>query len=295
MAGPRLIVDPPTFTPLSFGLLSVVNMPPAADAHWQNGITFEATCPIGGTTYDECIAVTGIGAPPPSATKTNNVDKVFRGATPFTVYAEFDCAPVGNADAVERTRDALARVEPWQVERAFWTGVAGDQEVVWPHLAADGDQLDPQGTVLQTNAVVVTGSGATLSVTEGLGLLEGALADCYGGIGIIHVPQRALPALDGYGLIRQNGSVLRTLNGNRVAVGAGYPGTSPSGAAPAAGTSWLYATGSVVAYRGDIKTFRPNQSIDRSVNTIMMIAERTYVLAWDCCHFAVLVDTSLPG
>ena len=37
--------------------------------------------------------------------------------------------------------------EPWQVERAFWTGVAAGRNVVWPHLAANAVVLDSQGVV----------------------------------------------------------------------------------------------------------------------------------------------------
>jgi hypothetical protein len=79
-----------------------------------------------------------------------------------------------------------------------------------------------------------------------------------------------------------------------VAAGAGYPGTSPAGAAPATGESWIYATGAVTMRRGDIKTFTLSESINRGNNTIEMIAERTYVLGWDCCHFAILVDIGVP-
>jgi len=292
-----MIVEPPVFTPLSYGLLNAVDYPPSGDGHWQNGVTFESICLTGhgDTTYDECIAVTGVGAQPPPAPPplSDNIDKIFRGATPFTTYAEFDCSPVGNADAVKRLNEAFARADPWQVERAFWTGVAAQQAVVWPHLAANAALLDPQGIELQTAAVVVTGSTSPLDPVEALGAVEGALANCYNGVGIIHIPQGAVPSFDKWGLLRTNGPTLRTLNGNKVAVGAGYPGTSPAGAAPAAGTSWIYGTGAVFAYKGEVKTHRPNESIDRGKNTIKMIGMRTWVLGWDCCHSAALVKLNI--
>jgi hypothetical protein len=272
-----------------------VDYRPGTDPHWQNGVTYPTFCrnQQGDTTYDESIAVTGTGGPPPPPPpKTNNIDKQFRGATPFTTYVEFDCAPVGNEDAMKQTLDALSHVESWQAERALWTGVSGQQEVVFPHLAGNTELLDSQNIILQTAAVVVTGSVTALHVVEALGALEGRLADCSNGVGIIHIPQFALPIFDAYGLVRTNGPTLKTLNGNKVVVGAGYPGTSPSGAAPAAGTSWVYATGPIFEYRGEIKTFRPDEMIDRGTNTMRMIAERTYVLGWDCCHIAALVKLS---
>lgn len=306
MAGMRAVVDPPAFTPIPYGLATVVDWRPiqAADTHWLNGITYEPTCSpsvsgFGATTYDECIAVTGIGAPPAPAAKVDNVDKIFRGATPFTCYVEFDCSAVGNADAAERARDALSRSEGWQLERGFWTGRAGGGpsgtvQVVWPHLASNAQQLDDHGYVLNDAATQVTGGASPMHVVEALGLLEGQLADCYAGAGVVHIPQRLLPTLDAWGLVKTSGSVLKTLNGNRVAVGAGYPGTSPAGTSPTAGGQWMYATGAVFGYRGDVQIFGGGGQMDRSKNTIKMIAERTYVLGWDCCLVAALAAISVP-
>lgn len=289
MAGPRKLVSPPPFTPLPYGLLSVVESGSSSDNHWQNGITYESWCVtgMGGTTFDECISVTGTGGPPPAPpTKTPNVQKGIRGATPFTVYVEFDCATVGNEDALERARRALDQAEPIAVERAFWTGQAGGQPVVYPHLAANSVVFAADGVQLQS--VPVTGGSTTLPVPDGVGFLEDAMADCYGGVGVIHVPMRVLPIL-GTTAVVSRGSRLTTLNGNWIASGAGYPGTAPDGSAPAAGSTWLYATSQVFMYRGEVKIPSMNESIDRTKNTVKMIAERTYVLAWECCYAAVLV------
>lgn len=306
MAGPRQVVDAPTFTPPQYGLFSVVQTPSTPDVHWQNGITWSSYCPVnmGSATYDECIAVTGAGAVPEPSVKSDNVEHEVRGATPFTPYVRFDCATVGNEQAVEVATDALSRTEGWQVEHAFWTGLVDGKTLAFPHLAANAEVLDSNGVVLQTAASpVVTGTTA-MDVTTALGLIEQALADCYGGQGVIHVPPKLLPSLDAHQLLRvvnarNVGSgrfdrQLQTLNGNLVAVGAGYPGTSPSGAAPASGTSWIYATGAVSMRRGDVKITPRNSAINRDNNTIEMIAERTYVLAWDCCHIAANVALSTP-
>jgi hypothetical protein len=250
---------------------------------------------MAGLTYDECLVVTGAGGGPvvPMPTQTGNVTQTTRGATPFTVIAEFDCSPINDQDHVQIAQDALAQAEPWQVERAFWTGVAAGQPVVWPHLASAANVLDQQGIILQTAAVVAaSGAGGASNpndIADGLGQLEGVLADCYDGIGVIHVPQFALPTLDAYGLVRVQGGVMKTLNGNLVSVGAGYPGTSPAGAARAVGQTWMYATGAVMLYRGRPALRAKPESFDKAENTYRMIAYRTYVLGWDCCHAAVLV------
>lgn len=297
MAGPRLIVNAPTFTPSPYGLLSVAQVATESTPHWQNGVTWQSRClvPMGRLTYDECIAVTGSGGPPPEpSAKTDMVDLTLRGATPFTAYAKFDCALVGMEDALKIATDALAQSESYQVERAFWTGLVDGRSIAFPHLAANAEVLDAQSIELQSPASIVV-TGAAVDVATGLGLLESALADCYNGVGVIHVPVKLLPTLQAYDLVIVKGGKLTTLNGNLVAVGAGYPGTSPSGATPATGEAWMYATGAVFAYRGGVQ-IPPDKvsSINRATNTREMIAERTYVVGWDCCHHAVLVDLGVP-
>lgn len=309
MANFRQIVDPPSFTPLPFGLLSAMEMPTPQPDHWAQGITYESMCGInvsgvGSSTYDECLVVTGTGfAPPAPPDIAANVDQVLRGALPFTVYVEFDCATVGLQNAQGLAERALAMAEPWQVERAFWTGTAGGQPVVYPHLAANTQVLDSTGILLQTAAVNVSGFGSIgvtgdlYNVETALGMLEGALANCYDGVGVIHVPQLLVPTLDAWGIIKQQGPVMKTLNGNKVAVGAGYPGTGPDGAVRPGNSVWMYATGNVFGYRSDVRVRAPGNSassLDRATNTRRMIAERTYVIGWDCCHFAVQTALGVP-
>lgn len=289
---PRLFVDPPSFAASPFGLLSVVEARyDVEDPHWRTGVQWQPICGTAGTTYDPCLAVTGDGGPPPiPSAKTAGVTDEARGATPFTVYAGFDCSPAAWAERSERlAQDAMTRLESYQVEQAFWTGVAGSQDTVWPHLAADAERRDMYGILLQTAADPVT--GAALDIVEALGRLEQDLADCYPGVGVIHVPAVLGPALDANSLVHIDGRQLKTLNGNRVALGAGYPGTSPAGAEPAAGTAWMYATGPVFAYRSRIEVPPTPSTINRANNSVFALAERTYVLGFDCCLHAVLVST----
>lgn len=305
MAGPRLPVNAPSFTPSPYGLLSVIDFATPDTSHWQNGITWDASClatGMGALTYDECIVVTGAGEVPEPSAKTDNVNHGHRGATPYTAVVRFDCATVGNQEAQRVAANALAQSESYQVERAFWTGLVDGKTLAFPHLAASAEVLDPQGIQLQPPAsIVVTGAH---DVATGLGELENALASCYNGVGVVHVPTKAVPTFDAWGLLRRDGGRdgvngqlgrrLRTANGNLVAVGAGYPGTSPTGAAAPAGQAWVYATGAVFGYRSGVNYTTERDSINRGTNTISMIAERTYVIGWDCCLVAILVDLGVP-
>lgn len=286
------------FTPLPFGLLSSLGdrIQTPSEPHWQSGVTYEPLCTATksatGTTYEECYAVTGSGIspaiPPPSKVATGGLGE--RGATSFTVYAEVDCSAPGFWDRAEAiVSEMLTQSEQWQVERALWTGIAAGQPVVFPHLAANASVADTTGAVLQTVATQVSG-GATFDVVEGIGALEAALADCYDGVGVLHVPRILAPALAHYGLLIQEGPRYRTPNGNIVVLGAGYRGTGPDGSTTD-GAVWVYATGAVFIYRSTPTVFPRGTTLDRSENSMEALAERTYLVGWDCCHHGVKIST----
>lgn len=288
----RQLIDLPTvFTALPYGLWDTIQTPSSDGSHWQNGVTWIERCPTGDTTYDECLSVTGVGAPPEPPAKTANIEQNIRGALPFTVHAEFECSPVGLGSAEAIASDALARVEQTQIETAFWTGTAGGQPVVFPHLAADTEVLDGDVVLQPVASPAVTGA----DVAQALGALEQELADCYKGQGVIHVPRAALPTLDAWGLARADGNGrLVTLAGNLVVAGTGYTGSGPDGTTPAAGTTWIYATGAAWGYRSDPYVSQLPDSLDRTSNTLRMQAERTYVIGFSCCLLAAHIVLGVP-
>lgn len=288
----RQLIDLPTvFTALPYGLWDTIQTPSSDGSHWQNGVTWIERCPTGDTTYDECLSVTGVGAPPEPAAKTANVGQELRGALPFTVHAEFECSPVGLGSAEAIASDALARVEQTQIEAAFWTGTAGGQPVVFPHLAADAEVLDGDVVLQPVASPAVTG----VDVAQALGALEQELADCYKGQGVIHVPRAALPTLDAWNLARDDGNGhLVTLAGNLIVAGTGYTGSGPDGTTPAAGTTWIYATGAAWGYRSDPYVSQLRDSLDRTSNTLRMQAERTYVIGFECCLLAAHIVLGVP-
>lgn len=287
----RQLIDlPSVFTPLPYGLWDTIQHPSDEGVHWQQGITWVERCPDGDTTYDECLSVTGTGAPPEPPAKTANVTQTSRGALPFTVYAEFECSPVGLGDAETVASDALARVEQQQMEAAFWTGSAGGQPVVFPHLGAAVEVLDGEIVLQPVASPVVTGA----DIVHALGALEQELADCYSGQGLIHVPRSVLPTLAAWNLIEERDGRLYTTAGNLVVAGTGYTGSGPDGAAAADGTAWIYATGAAWGYRSDPYVSRLRDSLDRSSNTLRMLAERTYVIAFECCLLAAHIVLGVP-
>jgi hypothetical protein len=283
MAGPRTLVPPPTFDPRNYGLLSVVQARyDEPDAHWRNGAIWQDICGLGSSTYDPFCLVDST-----PAAKADNINWNTYAANPFTVFAEVDCSPVGYSQEEQRSRavDALTRTEAYQVENVFWTGSAGgDANIVYPHLAANAAVNDATlfpVTQLQCAATAVSGS-VILDAVEGLGRLEAALAACYQGKGVIHVPVLLAAQLFQWNLVEANGGQLRTKAGNLVAIGGGYPGTGPTGTL-LPNALWIYATGPIFAYRSAPETFRFVEQFDRTDNTLRTIVERTYVLGYSCC------------
>ena len=277
-----MLVAPPTRTPLPYGLLNAAQPQEDADARWALGVRFQPVpCGPAGVSLEPCPSVTGGPTLAPTAFGMET-----RGASSFTVYGFIDCSTVGYIEEAAQLATAmLTSGEGRAVEREFWTGEFGTM----PHLAEDTAVTGTDGTIEQSAATVVT--GAPLDVVEGLGLLEESLAFCYGNEGVIHVTARTLTHLTNRNLVTKDGARLRTPNGHLIAAGSGYPGTSPAGAAPAGGEAWMYATGAVSVRRSGIVVPSPQQVqvINRLKNDVVQIAYRTYVIGWDCCHFAALV------
>lgn len=288
-----LAVAPPLVTPESATLLDYVQWVDGGDAHWQLGIMYPVVCGGASTTYDLCITLETDAENP---TKSEQAERTWRAAYPFTVYTEIDCSPVGWWDDAENNiREALRRYEHLAVEETFWTGtVAGDPNIAFPHLAASGTMdlpSQPDGLVTVQTAATIAITG-TVDVVEGLGALEQEIGTCYGARGTIYVTLPVFDELVNELLVFQRNGLWFTAKGNMVVPGSGFPGTSPSGLVPAAGTSWMYATGALMGYRSAPRQVATRKdSFDRSVNTLSLIIERTYILGWDCCHAAVLVST----
>lgn len=277
------LVPAPTRTPLSYGLLSVSQTPIDTNEHWRLGVRYEPdACTPDNLTFEVCPATGSPEIKLPTDTWTT------RAANPVTIYALPICGPVGNWDDYEqRVTRAFTSGEARAIEREFWTGENG----LLPHLAADtevsGTGFDSE-VVIQTAAdVLVTGA---VDITEGIALLEEALATCYGNEGVLHVPPIAVAHLQARHLVTVDGPRLRSPSGHLVAAGAGYVGSAPDGTGPTDGVYWLYATGAIFVRRGALTlTSSKQQALDRERNDVVLVAERTYVVGWDCCHFAVPV------
>lgn len=264
---PASPVEGITRTPVPYGLFSVLTPRPEGDGRWQNGIRWEPlTCSAASGLGPDCDAEAAIGFP-----KGFPVGAGIGDAEPFAVYGAYRCSPIGHdlTWAQERAMMHLIAREESAAENALWTGALGNL----PVIAAGADELN---------------GGVAADPVDAVGLLEDWLADNYGSLGVIHMTRRAAVSAVASLAVQREGNRLVTAVGTPVVAGQGYPGTSPSGAAPAAGESWMYATPALLGYRSDIisPTNRPGDLLDRGTNDMHGMAERMYLIGFDPCGTA---------
>lgn len=279
------VTQPELFVSDPHSLESVVNWMTVTDPHWNGGIKYDVDCGDVAVTSMTCIS-----GSPSSMTKAHTFRQITRGARPFTVYAEVDCTPdqLFWDTSKQSALRALANTRTVQLERTFWSGASGGAPV-FPNLSDIGPIYDNTGEILlQPSATII--SGSPLDIVEGLGRLEEAFGDCYPGQGVIHVPAELASTLGVRNLVRHEGNKLLTHNDDVVVLGNGYSLTiGPGGTTPPTGSAWIHMTSPIFGIKGQPRTFDPVTTLNRDTDTMKMIAEQTFVLAWECCLVSVLV------
>jgi hypothetical protein len=242
------LVEAPPVVPLPYGIFSVAEPRLTTDEHWKLGVQWQSqACSETNVTTGPCIV------PQRDPLVEDDYCSVSK-YEPFTVYA------YNNDDIIGHTlEEHLANT----VQRLVATEQRSVEEQLWASLVAGASSL----TDLTAYSPGVV-----------LGYLEQQLAENYGGQGVIHMSRLAATYLWEY-LAVQGGRLVTKL-GTPVVAGAGYdPLVSP------VDEFEMYASGPVVLYRGDVDT-RQN-AVNKSVNEVSIIAQRDYVLGWDCVAYGV--------
>jgi hypothetical protein len=208
---------------------------------------------------------------------------------PFAVLHLLECTPVGFGDGTvslaDRAREALRMGEQRAVERVVARALARDER-----------------------AVTLAG-GTALSAIDALAALEKYAAANYPGRATIHATPDIITLWDHQGVV-----ALRTVNGveqivtgqgTKVVSGGGYsplrePTPDPDDVLPAndADTEWVYVTGAVQVRRASI--IEANVAMNTTGGTAARnqqtyLAERPYVVTWDCIVGAVQASTLQAG
>ena len=275
-----LQVPGPKITPDRYGLLTVVDPITPEDGHWEGGITWDDDlCTSIHSTVNYCpIPVDGI---PPRI-----LDRDFNSccADPFILYGSYDCPPIGNtaSRAFEIAERRLDIREGRELERVFWTGITDEGVEVNPSLTFGNSECGSE-------PVDLTSPAGPVGIVASMAVLESALGACSPGSGVIHANYGIASFLTANRLIFQRDDAWFTVTGQRLAIGAGYPGSGPGGSAAPAGTTWIFATGPIVIYRSGVRLTpeRFTEAMDAKINSVQVYAERTYAVGWSCCLFAI--------
>lgn len=273
-------IDPPRIAAGRRGLLAVATSPPAP-ARWEQGITFQPNA---------CGAPVPLPIVPcedPEPLDDGDGRPAFASWLPVMLRGFDRCSTMGGDSMEARVARATAQLTAtasFQAEQEFSDGVAS---------TVAGDE-NPR---LTNPAGWVTAFTATTSPTApavGLALLEDAVGDClHGQRATIHARPSVVALWDAAGQIHMDGGLLVTANDNLVVAGPGYSGDQPSGAAAAAGSSWVYATADVFQFQAGAEVMGDGASerIDLPANTIETWVRRlSLVYTSTCCKLAAEID-----
>lgn len=184
-------------------------------------------------------------------------------ADPFMVLASIECGSLGYTatEFEDKVRRRLENGEQGAAELALWTG-----------LDFDGNDLGITSLNDDPDTVAVVDDQDLVAVVSSLEDYAYRVMG-YGSVAYIHAPAAASAwaALHG-DLARPDGPLLRTPFGSIWVFGGGYPNDGG-----------LHITGQVNLWRSpDAFVYPADQTMDRSTNQRLLVAEREYAIGFDC-------------
>lgn len=271
--GPSLDVDGPLPVAPQHALLSVPGVVQENDGRWMNGIVVDGYADHAPSLWEPCSTGT-------FRTKDEDVEGPKPRFDPIGIYYPLACS-VRSGRSAEFTRRRSALL----LEATLSFGVA--------RALSQGVPLSTNPNFSDANFVPLT--GAAVSPEVGLRYLENAIG-LTGREGMIHSTPAVTAAW--FGLPQTDFPQLRTANGTPVASDGGYIGAHPVGGGglpgPAATIDWIFATGPVVAYIGELFETEISETVDQADNTVVFRAERFVLPEWDTAlQVGVRIDWSL--
>lgn len=271
-----LVVEAPSPGQLRYGLFNAATVTADLEARAiASGFQFPAEdCGQAVQVYDANCET--------NPTKTFDEGLAYQEAAPYWLYVTRQCGSVGRsaADMEASVTRLFAAGEQTAVESMVWSGGGIANTPALTSLAGV-TTVTPAGA----------GSGAAIAA------LENAFYQEYGYVGTIHISQSAYANLAYGQLVEQGqGGVRVTPLGSRWAFGAGYGTDGPEGAEADAGSVWAFMTPQV--YIRHSATIRPSvrDTMDRTFNQYLALAERTYAHTWACdVVYAVQVPVDSPA
>jgi hypothetical protein len=236
---------------------------------------------VGGIEYvpDTCVDdvyMYALNCPPVSGSKTfSGIEAPVSGAA-FAVITSYTCGSLGFSfeEIEQRVRTRMSLREQMAVERRVWQG--------WDNSTGQGVQ---EG--LFRGATDLGDAGCP---TEAMELLEQALADNGVMGGLIHARPGMVPHLvNNHQIMEGPGRIKRSAYGTPFAFGMGYDGTGPAGEATSTTVEYMYASGRIIIWSSEIQIPDPRETMDRSLNQMYVLGEKTFVATVECGVWAVAV------
>jgi hypothetical protein len=281
------VVTAPKIVPSAFGLLAVVKPENApGEDQWIRGFSQEYETTVEYlTNWDDTDTTSGVLV---NGATVNYYDEI----KPFFIEVDETRSTLGflGIDRIERIKKQLEGMTQKAMEAELWDGAVRKGET-------------HENKALSSSTATVLNSGTAVTARRALAILEHqiALASQAGEQGVIHMTRdvAALLSSSSNMLFHNKGpDHLQTFGGTPVIVGSGYSGTGPDGATGASATDankWIYATGTVRTYVGDVDVVNDNlaQAYDVSgnANDMRIKAIRPAAVYFDTSiHLAVRVD-----
>jgi hypothetical protein len=277
------VVSAPAIVPSAFGLLAVVKPENApGEDQWVRGFAQEWETTVQELkNWDDTDNTNG-------SVVTGGVINYYDDIKPFFIeLTETRSGLSFNAiDRIARLSRQIEGMSQKSIETELWDGAVRKGE------SHDNKALSDAGTTL-------VNSGNTLGAVLALAELERSMAAASnaGETGVIHMTSDVASLLNTR-LDKSEDGTLITRIGTPVVVGAGYSGNGPTGvtgAAASATNKWIYGTGIVKVYLGDVDVVNDNlaQAYDVSgnANDMRIKAIRPAAVYFDTSiHLAVRVD-----
>lgn len=233
------------------GLLSVADVRNEPNGKWEFGLDWQPdTCGMAHLTPHDCVDG------PSGAKAFDGVSTVLSKS--FATYKGVVCDYFGRDRYAEKARKGLEFSEAEAVERYFALNVLSGALDLTP----------------------TPGTGVAAGVA--LGILEEWTAEHYGGVATLHADRLVTTFLDASSLLLRDPVNLRTAQGSLLANGA-YQ------APVEAGKRWLWATGQVVLYKGQVIDREASDTIH---NKHYALAERPWAVGVECFVVGVLVTVT---
>ena len=284
------VVSAPAIVPSAFGLLAVAKPENApGEDQWVRGFAQEWETTVQSLkNWDDTDSTSG-------SVVSSGVINYYDDIKPFFIELEETRSGLSfNAiDRIARLTRQLEGMTQKAVEAELWDGTV-----------RKGESHDNKA--LSDASATLVASGAAQSAMLALAELEAAMASTSnaGENGIIHMTRdvAALLSTSGQVFLHVEGkSHLQTISGTPVVIGSGYTGAGPTGVTGATASvtnKWIYGTGTVKLYLGDVDVVNDNLSqaydVSGNQNDMRIKAIRPAAVYFDTSiHLAARVDLSV--